>query len=107
MKKIVYLLMAFTLVFTTACDPMEDVYDEIGDSENIITGDVTFEMSDDDYDFLEQGYGSFSSTDDAKELIPDLLDEKYPVWGVSIRNLPGLVNIIYPHFNSGNRIFHA
>ena len=82
MKKIVYLLMAFTLVFTTACDPMEDVYDEIGDSENIITGDVTFEMSDDDYDFLEQGYGSFSSTDDAKELIPDLLDEKYPVWGV-------------------------
>lgn len=82
MKKIVYLLMAFTLVFTTACDPMEDVYDEIGDSENIITGDVAFEMSDDDYDFLDQGFGNFSSTDDAKELIPDLLDEKYPVWGV-------------------------
>lgn len=81
MKKIVYLLMAFTLVFTTACDPMEDVYDEIGDIEKVITGDVAFELSDDDYEFLEQGYGNFSSVDDAKELIPNLLEDKYPVWG--------------------------
>lgn len=73
--------MAFTLVFTTACDPMEDVYNEIGDTEEGITGDIAFEMSDDDYDALDKGYGNFNSTDEAKELIPGLLTSKYPVWG--------------------------
>jgi len=73
--------MVLGLVFTTACNPMDEIYDELGSEEAVISGNVAFEMSDDDYDFLELNFGNFSSTDDAKELIPDLLNDKYPVWG--------------------------
>jgi len=72
--------MVLGLVFT-ACDPMEDIYDEIDAQENVITGDVEFALSDDDYDDLGLSYGNFSSIDDAKTMIPGLLEEKYPVWG--------------------------
>lgn len=80
MKKIVYLLMAFTLVFTTACDPMEDVYDEIGESENVIVGDAVYPLSEDDYADLGVDDG-FSSVDEAKTLLPSFLSGLYPVWG--------------------------
>ena len=80
MKKIVYLFMVLGLVFT-ACDPMEDIYDEMNLQEEIITGEIEFALSDDDYDDLGLSYGNFSSTEDAKTMIPGLLEEKYPVWG--------------------------
>jgi len=73
--------MVLGLVFTTACDPMEDIYAEIDAQEEIITGEVTFTLSDDDYEDLELNYGNFSSIDDAKAMIPGLLIDKYPVWG--------------------------
>ena len=81
MKKYIYLLMALGLVFTTACDPMEDIYADIDAQEEIITGEVTFTMNDDDYDFLNLNYGNFSSVADAKADVPGLLTNKYPVWG--------------------------
>jgi len=73
--------MVLGLVFTTACDPMEDIYAEIDAQEEIITGEVTFTLSDDDYEDLELNYGNFSSIADAKTMIPGLLIDKYPVWG--------------------------
>lgn len=73
--------MAFTMVFTTSCDPMEDIYEEIDAQKNVIVGEVEFALSDDDYDDLDLNYGNFSSVDDAKTMIPDLLSDKYPVWG--------------------------
>jgi hypothetical protein len=81
MKKLIYLFMASVLVLTTACDPMEDIHAVIDAQEQVITGEVNFTMSDDDYDFLDLGYGNFNSVEDAKSMIPDLLFEKYPVWG--------------------------
>jgi len=91
MKKIIYLLMVTALVFTSACNPMDDIYDEL-DAEGTtpIAGEASFEMSDDDYDFLELSYGSFNSVDEAKEKIPSLLTNKYPVWGDE-----SLVEVIY------------
>ena len=83
MKKLIYLLMAFTLVFTTACDPMEDVYDEIGESDNTIVGDAVYTVSDDDYDDLGLTYGSFNSVEEVKEMLPPILTAEYPVWGKS------------------------
>ena len=80
MKKFIYLFMALGLIFT-ACDPMEDIYNEIDAQKEIISGEVTFELSDDDYDDLDLSYGNFSSIDDAKAMIPNLLKDKYPVWG--------------------------
>lgn len=83
MKKLVYLITAFFAITLTGCeDPMEDIHNEIdAKTTTIITGDVAFTMSDDDYDFLELNYGNFNNTDDAKNMIPGLLSDKYPVWG--------------------------
>jgi len=80
MKKIIYLVMVIGLVFT-ACDPMEDIYDDLDAQENVITGDIAFTLSDEDYETLELSFGNFSSIEDAKTMIPGLLEDKYPVWG--------------------------
>ena len=80
MKKIIYYLVLIGVIFT-GCNPNEDIYDEINALEEPIEGDVTFTLSDEDYDDLELGFGNFNSVDDAKTMIPSLLSDKYPVWG--------------------------
>jgi len=80
MKKIIYLLSLLAIVFTS-CDPMENINNEIDKDENVIVGDTEFTLSDDDYSDLDLNYGSFSSIDDAKTMIPSLLTDKFPVWG--------------------------
>lgn len=81
MRKFIYLFMALGLVLTTACDPMDDIYSAIDAEAEIITGEVTFTLTDEDYDELELSFGNFNSIDDAKAMIPNLLEGKYPVWG--------------------------
>jgi len=81
MKKIIYLIMAFTMVLTTSCDPMEDIHDAIDAQENIVVGEAEYTLTGDDYDDLGLSYGSFSSEDDAKQDIPPLLTDMFPVWG--------------------------
>lgn len=81
MKKIFNLLMIVGLVALTACDPMEDIYNEIDGNENAVVGDAEYTLTEDDYNALEIGYGSFDSEDAAKTAIPTLLAEMYPVWG--------------------------
>jgi len=80
MKKIFYLLAVLGLVFTS-CEPMDDIHAALDAQENVISGEADLIMSDDDYEFLDLGYGTFSSVDDAKTMIPSLLSDKYPVWG--------------------------
>lgn len=80
MKKLIYLMMVLGLVFTS-CEPMDDIYAALDAQENVISGEATFTMNDDDYDFLDLGYGNFNSVDDAKNMIPSLLSNNYPVWG--------------------------
>jgi hypothetical protein len=80
MKKILVLLTIFTMVFTS-CEPLEDINAEIDALDNPIVGDVIFTMSDDDYEVVDKSFGNFSSNDEAKEMIPTLLQSKYPVWG--------------------------
>lgn len=72
--------MVLGLVFT-ACDPMDDIYTDLDAQEDIIAGEATFALSDEDYDFLDLSYGNFNSIDDAKSMIPGLLKNNYPVWG--------------------------
>ncbi|MBL4724649.1 MAG: hypothetical protein JKY73_04565 [Lutibacter sp.] len=81
MRKLIYLMMVLGLVFTTACDPMDDIHADIDAQENVISGETLLTLSAEDYDFLDLGYGTFSSIDDAKTMIPDLLSDKFPVWG--------------------------
>jgi len=80
MKKIIYLLMVLGLVFTTACNPMDEIYDELGSEEAVISGDAVYTLTDDDYADLKIPNG-FTSADEAKSLLPNFLASLYPVWG--------------------------
>ena len=80
MKKIVYLLTLSAFVFT-GCNPNEDINATIDAQENVIVGDVVYTLTDDDYDDLDLSYANFSSTDQAKEMVPELLSDLFPVWG--------------------------
>lgn len=79
MKKFIYLFMILGLVFT-ACDPMEDIYDDLDAQKDIIVGDTELTLTDDDYEELGVDDG-FTSVDQAKELLPAYLTGLYPVWG--------------------------
>lgn len=81
MKKLIYLFVAMGAYLFTSCNPMDDIYTEIDAQQEVISGEVSFTLTDDDYDFLELNYGNFNSVDDAKAMIPSLLTDKYPVWG--------------------------
>lgn len=81
MKKIFYSIAILSLLFTGCENPMEDIYKEIDANPTAIVGDVTYTVTDEDYETFELTYGSFNSEDEAKELLPGFLAEKYPVWG--------------------------
>ena len=83
MKKIFYSFAILSLLFTSCNSPMEDIYEEIDAIETIISGEATITLTDADYDDLDQGYGNFSSVNDAKSKLPVFLSDKYPVWGAS------------------------
>lgn len=80
MKKIFYLAMILGVALTS-CDPMDDIHAEIDAQQKIITGEIDYTLTDEDYDDLELNFGNFNSIDDAKSMIPGLLTDKYPVWG--------------------------
>ncbi|UMB53134.1 DUF5017 domain-containing protein [Lutibacter sp. A64] len=88
MKKIIYLIMAIGLVFT-ACDPMDDIYADLDAQESAVVGNAEYTLTDEDYDDLELGYGSFNSLDDAKSLLPSFLADAYPYWGKNSSVLVG------------------
>lgn len=81
MKNLVYLFAFIMGLSLISCEPMEDIHADIDAQPDVISGDVSFTMSDDDYDALELGYGNFNNVADAKSMIPGLLSDKYPVWG--------------------------
>tara|TARA_R110001592_G_scaffold61547_5_gene187562 strand:+ start:2834 stop:3937 length:1104 start_codon:yes stop_codon:yes gene_type:complete len=80
MKKIFYSFAILSLLFTS-CNPMEDIYNELDAKENVISGEAKITLADADYTALGLNFGNFSSTNDAKEMIPGFLSDKYPVWG--------------------------
>jgi len=80
MKKILLLLTVFSMVFAS-CDPLEDINAEVDAIETSIEGNVVFTMSDDDYDVVDKSFGNFNSEEEAKELIPAVLVDRYPAWG--------------------------
>jgi hypothetical protein len=81
MKKLIYLFVAMGAYLFTSCNPMDDIYTAIDAQQEVITGEVSFTLTNDDYAALSLNYGNFNSIDDAKAMIPDLLTSKYPVWG--------------------------
>jgi hypothetical protein len=86
MKKIFYLFVSLVFMFTS-CNPLEDLDAELVESTKLngIIGDVSRTLSDEDYEILELSYGSFSSEDDAKEMLPSFLSGQYPALGVTFK----------------------
>jgi len=80
MKRIIYCLAILAVTFV-GCNPMEDIYDGLDSSEDPIVGSESYTLTSDDYAELELGFGSFSSIEDAKMILPGFLTNKYPFWG--------------------------
>jgi len=81
MKKVIYLFALVAAVFT-GCNPLEDINAEIDalpDEPNI--GAFEYTLIDADYDRFDLSFGNFSSEQQAKDSIPLLLEELYPLYG--------------------------
>ncbi len=60
---------------------MEDIYDGLDTTADPIVGSESYTLTSDDYAALDLGFGSFSSIEDAKAILPSFLADKYPFWG--------------------------
>lgn len=81
MKKVIYLLVLAAAIFT-GCEPLEDINNEIDampGEPNV--GEFVYTLTEDDYDAFDLGFGSFDSEDQAKDSIPNLLADLYPLYG--------------------------
>ncbi len=84
MKKLFYLLFMFIGLVLTSCEPMEDIHDEIdAEIEGRIAGSVDpYTLTEDDYkEILDLGFANFGSVEEAKELVPVVLNEVFPSFG--------------------------
>ena len=60
---------------------MEDIYDDLDTSADPIEGTDIYTLTADDYSELDLDYGSFSSDEDARTMLPGFLSDRYPFWG--------------------------
>lgn len=83
MKNTFYYLAIFLGLALTSCEPMEDIHDEINsrlDNERAV-GDISYTLTEDDYDDLGLNFPNFNSVEDAKSLLPGFLADNYPNYG--------------------------
>lgn len=75
--------MLFMGVMITGCEPMEEIHEDLDvELKNTpIEGSVDYVLVDEDYETLDLPFGNFNSLDDARALIPAILESNYPVWG--------------------------
>ncbi len=85
MKNTFYYLAIFLGLALTSCEPMEDIHNEINDrlDNELAVGNIEFTLTEDDYDELGLNFSNFNSVDDAKELLPAYLANKYPYYGAT------------------------
>lgn len=82
MKKTYLLITMLIGLAFTGCEPMEDIHEEIDASLENVEGNLDYTLTEDDYEvILEMAYPNFSSEDEAKELIPVVLNENFPALG--------------------------
>ena len=69
------------LALLSACNPLDSTIDGL-EIPTTIVADLDLTLTDDDYDFVGQSFGNFSSDDDAKTFVPQILTENYPQMGL-------------------------
>ncbi|OUR98242.1 hypothetical protein A9Q86_14405 [Flavobacteriales bacterium 33_180_T64] len=80
MKRIVYLLAFIGAIFT-GCNPIEDINNDLASQPDPVIGEVEYTLNADDYADLELDFGNFSSDEDARNILPGFLSDKYPYFG--------------------------
>ncbi|MBN4070522.1 choice-of-anchor J domain-containing protein [Olleya sp. AH-315-F22] len=80
MKKTLFLLAVVGALFV-GCNPIEDIFDVIDAQVEPIVGSAEYTLTSEDYDELDLGFGSFSSLEDAKTILPDFISGLYPHFG--------------------------
>lgn len=80
MKNLYYLLAL--LLSITACNPVDEIYDELEAGEADVNGVVEYTLVEDDYtETLGLRFPNFNSIEEAGQLIPIVLDSVYPILG--------------------------
>ncbi len=77
MKKITAYILGLGMLIS-ACNPMEDIYNELDQKENPYVERVELTLTDADYDLLETSNSFFTDDEPAADYIPSLLSAKYP-----------------------------
>lgn len=93
MKKTFYFLFMFIGLVFTSCEPMEDIHDEIdADIEGKVAGTIdSYTLTEDDYkETLELSFANFGSVEEAKELVPVVLNNVFPSLGAE-----SSVNVVF------------
>ena len=80
MKYLNILSIILLLAIIQACNPLEEEL-KTYDVPNTVVADLDITLTDDDYDIVDKGFGSFDSDDEAKDLVPTILTENYPQMG--------------------------
>jgi hypothetical protein len=104
MKKVLYFLSSLMLVFT-ACDPMEDVYEELDKKfPDTYATDVTLDLAKADYELLK-GHSAaknlyFTNEQEAATEIPNILTKKYAHLDNGTTVTVGFTALSFPLFNN-------
>lgn len=80
MKKLIYILLTLAISLVSCESSLEDTFDELG-LDRTVVGDDIITLTDDDYEEVGIQTTFFETIDDARELLPDFLTNRYPVWG--------------------------
>jgi len=79
------------------CNPLDDIYSDIDAQPNPVVAAVDYTLTSEDYEIYEDqldGEEYFENQDQADLLIPDLLGDKFPVYGEG-----SLINVGYNLFD--------
>ncbi|RXG31260.1 hypothetical protein SAMN04487999_1108 [Leeuwenhoekiella palythoae] len=85
MKKLNYLFTTIIMaVLALGCDPVEDINDSLAENEAGIVDEFSYTLTEDDYkETLGLDYANFNTIDDARDLIPQVLEENFPFLGAN------------------------
>lgn len=80
MKYFNIVFAVFAVILIQACNPMDDILDDLEISDAVVA-DLDITLTEDDYGIVGLNFANFGSEDEAKTLIPDILTDKYPQFG--------------------------
>jgi len=90
------LILFLALMAIVSCDPLKDVTEEIEASTTFVD-DLDYTLTDDDYDLVDESFGSFSSDQAVRDAVPIILANNFPALG---KNSSALVH--YQFYNGSS-----